>query len=410
MAMKTRNLISATTAIAALAALLGYAFAPRAVPVELATATIGRFETTIDEDARTRVHDRFLISAPLTGQLARIALREGDRVEVGAVLATMTPTLSPLLDARSMGELAARVDSADAMVARARARIASARVVLQLAQTELASSEKLALQGHVAATKLEADRLGVLAAQRELDAAGEERHVAEHELEQARAASAAVRKPDDGSAPEFTLTAPIAGHVLKIHQTSAVSVAIGTPLLELGNLDTLEVVAELLTTDAMQAAPGSAVRIDGFGRDGVLEGHVRRVESAAFTKVSALGVEEQRVNVLIDIDSPREQWVGLGDGFRVSVHIVTLARDPVLRAPVSAVFPRSGDAMDVEMGAFVVRDGRARLVAVSVGARNGAEAWIESGLSAGDALIVYPGDAVRDGVRVEPRTVAAAAR
>lgn len=403
---RTRNWILGGLVLAALAGLLAWAFAPRPLPVEVAAATIGRFERTIDEDGRTRVRDRYVVSAPLAGRLSRIALREGDAVTPETVLATLTPVLAPMLDARSQAQLAARVETADAAVRRAQVRIARARTALSQARGTLAREETLAKGRYIAANQLETDRLAVRAAEDEVRSAEEDRHVAGHELEQARAALAAVREDDTGA---FAVRAPVAGKVLRVVQPSAATVALGAPLLEIGDTDGIEIVAELLTTDALQAAPGAPVRIERWGGQVPLQGRVRRVEPAGFTKVSALGVEEQRVNVLIDITSPRAHWRTLGDGYRVGVRIVTVAEDKVLRVPVSAVFPRPGDDAggdgDRRMAAFVLEDGRARLRDVVVSGRNGELAWIASGLREGDRVILYPGDAIADGIRVQPRTV-----
>ena len=200
----------------------------------------------------------------------------------------------------------------------------------------------------------------------------------------------------------FALRAPVAGQVLRVAQASEATVALGAPLVEIGDTSRMELVAELLTTDALQVAPGSAVVVERWGGDGTLAGRVRSIEPAAFTKVSALGVEEQRVRVLIDITTPQRQWRGLGDGFRVGVRIVSLAVDGVLRVPVSAVFP-----MPAEEGGnavFVLEGGRAMTVPVDVAARNGEVAWVRRGLEPGARVIVYPPAAVRDGERVRERT------
>jgi HlyD family secretion protein len=273
----------------------------------------------------------------------------------------------------------------------------------------------LSQQGFVAPTKLEDDRLAAIAAQKEVEAATADRHVATHDLEQARAALSAVRQPATNAAkPGFPVHAPVAGRVLRLLQTSEASVALGTPLVELGDTSRLEIVAELLTTDALAAAPGSRVIIERWGGPATLEGRVTRVEPGAFTKVSALGVEEQRVRVLIEITSPYAQWQALGDGYRVGVRVVTLAQDSAVQVPVSAVFPLPGDEpADANGGAgavprfavFLVDGSRARQVPVSVAARNGNMAWVRSGLTPGQRVIVYPSAAVRDGVKVAARKV-----
>jgi HlyD family secretion protein len=408
--MKKTSWLVGGVAVLATVAALAWAFAPRPVEVEVAPATQGAFQTTIDEDGKTRLRDRYVVSAPLAGLVGRITLREGDAVEAGAVLATITPVLAPLLDARTRREQQLQVEIAQAQRQRAVARVEGAKVGLQQARNEVQRSEQLARQGYVSVTKLDTDRLAAQAAQKELDAAAEDLHVAEHGIEQARAALAAVQG-GPGAVRGFAVRAPVAGRVLRVAQASEGAVALGAPLVELGDTARLEVVAELLTTDAQQARPGSPVLIERWGGPGTLAGRVRLVEPAAFTKVSALGVEEQRVKVLIDITSPAEQWRALGDGYRVGVRVVTLALDDALRVPVSAVFPLpAGEDGQLSgqpggMAVFALEGGRAKLQPVQLGARNGAMAWIRAGLAPGAEVIVYPGTAVRDGVRVKVRKV-----
>jgi HlyD family secretion protein len=402
--MKKKTLLWSSLAVATLVALVVWAFAPRPVEIEVATAAEGPFETTIDEDGKTRLHERYVVSAPLAGRLARIALRAGDAVEAGAVVAWLQPAYAPMLDDRSRRELEARVETAQARVRLAAARIERARVAQQQAQNELQRSEQLAGQGFVSATQLDNSRLALQAARRELEAAQQERRVAEASLDEARAALYAVRNPGaPGASPrDFAVRAPEAGRVLRVLQASESVVAIGTPLVEVGDTTQLEIVAELLTADALQVKPGTTVRIERWGGPAMLEGRVQRVEPAAFTKVSALGVEEQRVNVVIDIVSPAEQWRSLGDGFRVGLRLVTLSLDKALLVPVSAVFPLpQGEGM----GVFRLDEGRARITPVELGARNGEYAWVKRGLDAGATVIVYPPTTVRDGVRVKARRV-----
>ncbi|HET7866404.1 MAG TPA: efflux transporter periplasmic adaptor subunit [Burkholderiaceae bacterium] len=401
--MKTRTWIYAASAGMAAVLALAWAFAPRPLEVEVAAVTQGRFETTIDDDGKTRLRDRYVVSAPLAGLLERIRLREGDVVQAGAVVAQLTPVLPPLLDTRTLREQQARVEATQANVQRANARIEGARVAVQQARNEQQRSEQLARQGFVAPTKLESDRLAVLAAQKELDAATEELHVAGHEVDQARAALSAVQGPGRAAGRGFSLLAPVTGRVLRVAQPSEATVALGTPLVELGDTANLEIVAELLTTDALQAQPGSRVVIERWGGEGTLLGQVRLVEPAAFTKVSALGVEEQRVKVLIAIASPPDQWRSLGDGFRVGVRIVTQAVDGAVKVPVSAVVPLPG--ADGGMAVFAFDGGRARLQPVQVAGRNSSEAWVKAGLQPGASVIIYPPAGVKDGGRVKARKV-----
>lgn len=412
--MKRKAWIYSALLVLAVALALAWAFAPRPVEVELAPVAVGRFETTIDEDGKTRLADRYIVSAPLAGRLARVTLKEGDAVAADAPVATLTPGLPALLDERTLRELSARVQAAQDNVQRAATRVARAQVALEQATNEARRSEQLAQQGFIAPTKLDTDRLNTRAAEREVDAAAAERRIATHDLEQARAALGAVRQPANAAGQRsFAVRAPVAGRVLRVLQASEAVVAMGTPLLEIGDTRRLEIVAELLTTDALAAKPGSRVMIERWGGPTTLEGMVRSVEPAAFTKVSALGVEEQRVRVLIDLTSPQTQWQALGDGYRVSVRIVTLAQDNAVQVPVSAVFPLPADgaASDANGGTaaryavFVAEGGRAQQVPVVLAARNGSAAWIKSGLATGQQVIVYPPATVRNGVRIAERKV-----
>jgi HlyD family secretion protein len=398
--MKRNTLITTTLGAAAVVALLAWAFAPRPLAVEVATVATGRYEQAIVEDGRTRVRERYTVAAPLAGRLARITLREGDAVAAGAALAVLTPTLSPMLDERTRAELTARRGAAEAGVRQAAAAVGQQRVVLAQARADQQRSEQLSAQGFIAPTKLEGDRLAVQAAQQGLQAAEQARQVAEHELQVARAALAAQQA---GGGAGFVLRAPVAGRVLKVLQPSEATVAPGTPVLEIGDTTQLEIVAELLTTEALQAPPGAPVAIDRWGGPGTLAARVRSVEPAAFTKVSALGVEEQRVKVLIDLAAPPPP--ALGDGFRVGVRILTRAQDGALLVPVSAVFPQPGaaDTSAGDMAVFVLDAGHARLKPVTLGGRNGSQAWVQRGLAAGQSVIVYPPAAAADGVRVKPR-------
>ena len=327
----------------AAAGLLAWAFAPRPVPVELATAVQGRFELTIDEDARTRLADRYVVSAPLAGRLSRITLREGDRVAAGDVVAVLSPQPAALLDPRAQREQAARVEAASAQLRAAEAGVGRARVATQQARLVLDRGEALAASGFLSPTQLDTDRLTLRAAERELEIATQTRQVAAHELALARVAADVAGLGAGASARTVTLRAPVAGQVLRVLQPSEATVPAGSALLELGDLARLEIVAPLLTTDALQTRPGTPVRIERWGGPGELDGRVRRVEPAAFTKISALGVEEQRVHVLIDLTSPREQWQALGDGFRVGVRVIVQSIDAALVVPGSAVFPQPAD-------------------------------------------------------------------
>jgi len=397
--MTPRRRWTLVAAGAAVAAALAWAFAPRPLAVEVATLTTGRFEMFIEEDGRTRLRDRFVVSAPLGGRLLRPAVREGDAVAAGDVLARIMPAASPLLDDRSARQSLTRVAAAQAQRAAADARLSRAGVAVEQARAELRRSEALASDGFLSPAHLDTARLALQAAEREADAARQERQVAEQTLQQSRIAAGipggpgAVRPAAAG--PDSLVRAPVAGQVLRVLHASEGPVSAGTPLFEVGDLGSLEVVAELLTTDAPRAVPGTPVRIERWGGTPDLQGTVARVEPAAFTKVSALGVEEQRVLVVIALTSPRTDWQALGDGYRVAVRLQVQAVEGARQVPSSAVFPvPSGHAV------FVIDGGRARQTAVTVGGRQGALTWLKDGPPEGTEVIVYPPASVRDGLRV----------
>lgn len=395
----------AAVGAAIVVALLGWAFAPRPLPVEVGAVMRGPFESGIEEDGRTRLRDRYTVSAPLSGRLGRITLREGDAVERDAVVAMLSPSLPPMLDRRTQSELRARLETAQAQVKRAQARIARAEVGVKEASEHLRRSELLRAKGFVGEAQLDNDRLAVQAAQQELRTAMEERHVVLHEVAQAKAALAAVEEPGRAVGGAFAVRSPVAGRVLRLVQQSESVVQAGTPLLEIGDVGRMEVYADFLTTDAVQIKPGAVVRIGGWGSDKTLQGRVRMVELSAFTKVSALGVEEQRVKVLIDITSPSEQWSELGDGFRVTVRVITRSVPDAVQAPVGAVFPLPGQEAGAAggMATFVLKEGRARLTRVVVEGRNERTVLIRQGLTSGDKLVMYPPVDVADGERVSER-------
>lgn len=381
---------------AALVATLAWAFAPRPVAVEAAVVERGRFEQSIEEDGRTRLRDRYTISAPVTARLARITLREGDKVQAGDTVAVLTPVMSAMFDERTLREASARLKAAEAGIAGAEARAARARVAQEEARLELQRTEKLAREGFLSASRLDSARLALDGARRELEAARAAQQVAVQE----RAQAAAALQPS-GSAPgrPLEVKTPVAGVVLRVPQQSEATITAGTALMDIGDPARMEVVAELLTTDAVKAVPGTRTVIERWGGLPV-EGRVRLVEPAARTKVSALGIEEQRVNVLIDVPEPPAEWRNrMGDGFRVTARVITASADDATLVPVGALFPHGEGGMAV----YRVESGRARLHPVEVVGRNNQVGWVKNGLQPGDAVIVYPPPAVSDGRRVQVR-------
>jgi HlyD family secretion protein len=384
-------------AAAATIGLLAWAFAPKPVQVETAAITVGHFEQSIEEDGQTRLKDRYTVSTPMAARLTRISLREGDRVAAGDTVAVLVPVMSDMVDERSAREAAARHKAATANVARAAARIDRVAVAVEEAQLELHRTEKLAREGFLSASRLDSARLALSGARREADMARAERDSAVQEQAQAAAALLPVSGNVQAGVP-FIVRAPVAGQVLRVTQPSEATLPAGSALMDIGDLGRLEVVADLLTTDAVQAQPGRRALVERWGGPPVA-GVVRRVDPAAFTKVSALGIEEQRVKVVVDLDDVPPAWRVMGDGYRVTLRVITQSVDQAVLAPVGALFPFADGGMAV----YRVDGGRARLQAVEVAGRNGSEAWIRSGLAAGQAVVVYPPPALADGKRISVR-------
>ena len=397
--MTAKRALLTSGLVAALCGLLVWAFFPQAVGVETVRVTRGTFVRTVDEDGKTRVRNRFVISAPLAGTLERIALKEGDHVESGATVATIVPAIPALLDARTERELTARLDAAEAQELGATANIGRAEASLDLAQAEAARIRNLAEKGFVSQAERDSATLTLRAREKELDAAREERHAASHALDAARAAlSQALTAAKGGVAKPWLVHAPVAGVVLRVVQESERAVATGTPLLEIGDPSDLEIVVDVLSADAVSIAPGNRVLLEHWGDGSAAEGRVRRVEPSAFTKVSALGVEEQRVNVIIDPTLTGARWRDVGDGFRVDVRIVVDERPDALMIPIGALF-RDG----TQWMTFVVSGGRAHKRAIAVAARSSQTAVVSSGLHENDVVVVYPSNSLADGSRVDER-------
>ncbi len=387
-------------AILAALALLVIAFLPNPVPVEVASVVRGPFQQTVEEDGKTRVRERYVVSAPLAGHLLRIQLKEGDPISRNKLLAVMVPGAPALLDVRTERELQERLGAAEDERLRAGASVGRAKAALDQAKADIERTHQLAKEGLVSSAQLERDELNLKLRSREMEAAQFEDNVAEHQVKLARAALLRAQQ-GAGAHPmdeRLEIRSPVPGRVLRVLQESEGMVALGAPLLEIADPSDLEVVVDVLTTDAVQIRPGMPVRIERYGAGFPLEGRVRLIEPSAFTKISALGVEEQRVNVVIDIISPFEQWKALGDGYRVETQIIVFNEENSVKIPVSALF-REGEQWAV----FVLSSGRAHKGIVKVGRRSGAEAMIEHGLEPGEQVIVYPSDAVQDGIRVKQR-------
>ncbi len=397
--MQRKRWILLFAIVTAIVTAIGYAFLPRPVPVELAKVAKGRLAVTVQEEGKTRVIDRFQVSAPVAGIAGRIALEVGDPVSRGQTLLEIVPAPPPFLDLRRKEANQARFDAAKAALesAKERERAASARE--EYARASLERTAKLHEGGFASKDALEAaesESRQELAALRSAEFAVQ---VAESELEAARAELlSSTAKGSRSRGERVPVRSPVAGSVLAIPHKSEGAVAEGEPLLTIGDPRSIEVEVDVLSADAVRIRPGQRVLFTRWGGEGTLEGKVKTVEPAGFTKVSALGVEEQRVLVIADITSPKETWAGLGDGYRLEASFLLWEGEEVLQVPSGALF-RHGD----RWGAFAVENGRARMRPVQVGKRNGLSAEILSGLSDGESVIVHPSEQIRDGTRVRLR-------
>lgn len=383
--------------VAAVAAVGYWAFRPGAVPADFAQVERGTLQVTVDEEGRTRVRDRFVVSAPVPGRMHRIELEPGDPVVADkTVVARFLPTDPALLDVRTRAELEARAKAAESAVGGARADRDRRRTELAFAQSELKRTSGLVEGGALPARDLEAAERQVESLERAVQSAEFAVRTAEHQLELARASLVQTR---GGQPRAIALYSPVDGTVLRVLQESAAVVQIGQPLVEVGDLRDLEIVADLLSRAAVPVEAGQPVIVEQWGGDQALHGRVRLVEPSGFTKISALGVEEQRVNVIVDFDEPPAARKGIGDGYRVEVRIVVSSREDVLKVPVSSLFRYEGG-----WAVYKVDAGQAVRQAVQLGQQNGLEAEVVSGLEEGQQIVVYPSDAVADGVDVVARS------
>ncbi len=426
--------------LVAVVALVVWAFLPEPVLVDLAVVESGLLRVTVDEDGKTRIRERYIVSTPLAGRLLRIELDPGDPVTGSqTLLATIQPRDPELLDPRAIAQAKARVRASAATLQRTSVAREQALLEQTDAERDLQRARKLADERSISQSRLEDARTRFDAAGESLRAARYAEDIARFELEQAEAAlirslpasiqengpqgggeNGEVESEPGDSTPtsagnrstatdlehsglvegsrNFLIHSPIDGRVLRVFQESAAVVSAGTPLLELGDPRDLEIVVDVLSQDAVKIRPGNIVSLEHWGGERPLGGRVRLVEPAAFTKISTLGVEEQRVNVIIDLVDPTEQRSALGDGFRVEARVIVWEEDDILRVPTSALF-RVGE----DWAAFRVVEDRARQTRLQLGQQNGLEAQVLDGLKAGDRVIVHPSDAIDDGVRVAQR-------
>ena len=389
----------------ALAAAVFVMSRPQPVPVDFAEVSKGPMVETLDHEGRTRVRDRYVVSAPVIGRVLRIELRPGDRVVANrTVIATFAPGASSLLDARSRAGALSRVSETEALLEQAKAQREVARVQSQHATEERERARNLEKFGLITGEGRQAAETQAAASQRALDAAEAAVQAVVHEVETARAM---LLEPGSGTGASggaagkpatLTLRSPVDGVVLERYRESEAVVMQGEPLVSVADTSALEIVADFLSSDAVRIRPGMRALIEQWGGDRPIGAVVRRVEPAGFLKVSALGVEEQRVWVVLDLENPAEAGRTLGDGYRVEVRVVTWEGSDVVRVPVSSLF-RRGDRWAV----FVEDAGLARERTVRLGHRNGTFAEVLSGVPVGAKVIIYPPDTVSDGTYVVAR-------
>ena len=373
-----------------------YGFIPKPVPVDVIKVSRGMLKVTVEEEGKTRVRDRFILSAPVAGYMRRIELEAGDPVAKGQKVAELEPLKSQALDPRSRAEAEAAIAAAQAALNSAQENSRSVEAEADYAKKKLERSKKLYDEGYIskemfdqAETQAKQTEANHLAAEAAVKTAG-------FELEKARAALLHSAKEEGGDhAGIISVQSPVSGQVLKIHHESAGVVNPGESLIDIGNLKNMEVKVEVLSADAVKIKSGTPVLFERWGSDTQLSGKVRTIEPAGFTKISSLGVEEQRVLVIVDITSEPEKWQRLGDGYSLEASFILWDGKDVLQIPASALF-RNKDGWAV----FVVEDSRAHFRKVEPGHSNGLAAEIVSGLTEGEMVIIHPDESIKNGMRI----------
>jgi HlyD family secretion protein len=391
--LKNGRLWAAVLVVGGLAAVMLW---PQALPVDVAPVTRGHLVVTVDEEGRTRVRDRFVVSAPVTGRVLRIELEPGDMVRRGDVVARVRPEEPPLLDVRARAEASAAIETARAAIGRARADEQRARTAAAQARRELDRVRELAKNELTTQREIDTAEANAQASDDALAAATYAVRVAESELVRAQARLAPASSAGGGRVVE--VRSPAEGVVLKRLRESESVVPAGEALVEIGDPAQLEIVADLLSTDAVRVKRGARAIIEQWGGSRELAAKVRRVEPSGFTKISALGVEEQRVNVILDFADPKDAWAALGDAYRVEVRVVLWESSNALKVPTSALF-RDGE----DWAVYVVDGDRARRVVVQIDHQAGPEAEVTSGLTEGARVVEHPGDTLTDAARIQVR-------
>lgn len=380
------------------AAALAWSFWPRPVAVELAAVSRGPMQVDVSDEGRTRVREIYQISAPVTGRLLRVEVHPGDMVVGGQTkVAELLPLAPSFLDVRTRAQAQSAVGAALAARNLAAADVTRAKAELAFAAADLKRATALGPEGFISKANLERAQLAHDTAAAQLATAHAALRVKESDLEAARA----LLIDPTGTHPAqagIAIIAPVSGRVLRVPHESEAVLAAGTPILELGDSRQLEIVADLISEDAVKVHEGDTATITDWGGTGILNARVRRIEPSGFTKISALGVEEQRVNILLDFTDPSSRRDRIADGFRVIVHITIWRSSMALRVPVAAMFRQGAD-----WAVFAVQGGRARLTRIAIGHSNDDVAQVVSGLTEGTDVVLHPSDRVADGTRVAAR-------
>jgi len=380
-------------------ALIAWALWPQPVPVDMAAIKKGPLEVTVEDEGVTRIHDVYTVSSPILGKMLRSLREVGDKVVADKTLvAEIEPVAPTFLDVRSQRVNQAAVQAAQAAVDLAEAKIKEANSQLEFAKNDLRRAQELAASRTISARTLEKAKLDVDSGEAAVASAKATLEVRRRELESAKARLIQPGEVNGGERSAVQVRSPIDGVVLKIIAESEQVVQPGAPLIDIGDPADLEIAVDFLSRDAVRIKPGAPARIESWGGDKILNARVRRIEPTGFTKISALGIEEQRVKVILDFTGPPDEWRRLGHGFRVIARVVVWHSDDVLQVPLGALF-REGENWAV----FAVADRRAQRRLVKIGERNLHAAHVLDGLKPGEQVVLHPSDRVHDGVRVEPR-------
>ena len=387
-----------TTILLAMILAGGFAMVPKPIDVEVAQAVEGPLRVTVQEDGKTRIREKYTVSAAVSGRLARIELREGDEIQAEeTLLAVILPSDPAMLDARARTEANARVQAAEARLQRSESNLAQVKIKLDLSNAKYERAKRLLPTKALSKEEFDIVKTEYLASVQAVETAKFEAEIARFELEMARAAAKQFTETElEAPVKPFEIYAPVSGKVLRVFEESATVVTDGTPLLEVGDPQNLEIEIDVLSTDAVRIQPGAQLTVEHWGGESPLQANVRVIEPAAFTKISSLGVEEQRVNIIADFVEVKERLQSLGDGYRVEARITVAAIDNTLLIPNSALF-----RFQRQWHVFAVENQRAVLRQVDVGLQNESHSQILQGLNQADQVIVYPSDQIKTNARVK---------